>query len=74
MSVTECEFECVRECEFECETKFEVIVFVFTPKEFRHIAQGCSRSELPWGWSPNGACTPKGFRQPISTDDVTLSG
>ena len=20
----------------------------FTPKEFRHIAQGCERSELPW--------------------------
>ena len=32
----------------ECESvpSFEVIVFVFTPKEFRHIAQGCSRSEF----------------------------
>ena len=22
---------------------------VFTPKELRHLAQGCERSELPWG-------------------------
>ncbi len=35
---------------------------VFTPKELRLTAQGCSRSELPWEENPNRTCTPKGFR------------
>lgn len=33
----------------------------FTPKELCHIAQGCSRSELPWERGSNRVCTPKGF-------------
>ena len=53
---------------------FEVIVFVLTPKELRLIAQGCSRSELPWVWNPNGQCTPKGFRHLDLSNDATLSG
>ncbi len=42
--------------------------FAFTPKEFRHIAQGCSRSEQPWVEYQHG-CTPKGFRHemPVMT-------
>ena len=50
------------------------IVFVTTPKELRHIAQGCSRSELPWVWNRNGRCTPKGFRHRDFSNDATLSG
>ncbi len=55
-------------------SKFEEIVSAFTPKEFRHIAQGCSRCELPWGWRRNGGCTPKGFRHWYFLKDATLSG
>ena len=44
-------------------SKFDARKPVFTPKELRHIAQGCSRSELPWDRHPNRPCTPKGFRR-----------
>ncbi len=30
-------------------SKFAEFVFALTPKELRPIAQGCERSELPWG-------------------------
>lgn len=29
-------------------SNFRGLACVFTPKELHHIAQGCSRSELPW--------------------------
>jgi hypothetical protein len=44
---------------------------VFTPKEFRHIAQGCSRSELPWVEKKNDECTPQGFCHRNFANDTT---
>ena len=45
-----------------------------TPKELRHIAQGCERSELPWVREIRLLRTPTGFRHPSFSNDATLSG
>ena len=55
-------------------SKFEGIAFVFTPKELCHIAQGCSRSELPWVERNVFIVTLKGLRHARKLDDVTPSG
>ena len=45
-----------------------------TPKELRHIAQGCRASRLPWVTEIHGSPTPTGLRHPILANDATLSG
>jgi len=48
-------------------SKFADFAFVFTPKELRHLAQGCERSELPWGKGSTDPRTPSGFRHRVSS-------
>ena len=55
-------------------SNFDGIVFVLTPKELCHIAQGWERSELPWVPDETVLRTPTGFRHPVSVNDATLSG
>ncbi len=47
---------------------------VFTPKEFRHIAQGCRASRLPWDCVANDRSTLKGLRPSRTPDDRTPLG
>src|SRR5438094_7796076 len=53
-------------------SKFERIAFVFTPKELCHIAQGCSRSELPWVERNVFIVTLKGLRHASSMPNLEL--
>ncbi len=46
----------------------------FTPKEFRHIAQGCRASRLPWVRIANDGSTLKGLRQLRTKNDGTPLG
>ena len=46
----------------------------FTSKEFRHIAQGCRASRLPWVGIANDRSTLKGLRPPRTTNDGTPLG
>src|SRR5712691_9299919 len=46
----------------------------FTPKEFRHIAQGCRASRLPWVCIATDRSTLKGLRQSRTMDDGTPLG
>ena len=45
-----------------------------TPKEFRHLAQGCRASRLPWVRIANSGSTLKGLRRPPTTSDGTPLG
>ena len=47
---------------------------VFTPKELRHIAQGCSRSELPWVAESDCGMYPEGVPSSGLLEYATLSG
>jgi hypothetical protein len=52
----------------------ETVAVSSTPKELRHIAQGCRASRLPWGRSQNTMSTLKGLRHHERYDDVTPLG
>src|SRR5882672_9804146 len=47
---------------------------LFTPKEFRHSAQGWRASRLPWDCGTPPVPTPTGLRHGNCDDDTTLSG
>ena len=43
-------------------SKLGECLIAFTPKGLRHLAQGCSRSELPWVDEIDRISTPMGLR------------
>ena len=53
---------------------------VFTPKELRHIAQGCLRSGLPWETdvvklapTPTGLCLMRIGRNPVGVENRVVT-